>query len=198
MNENTLNDRNKELVRNRLVLVDKISSLRVQFTGVQHIKETPDGGWTNTWREFDGLRNYLLLTCFDLLGQPAAWVTFDEWLSSSTKREERMSAAKSVMTRDVVDICKEMLNVYTKRYGVRTSFYRFMDLRISASVKAELLYSVRIRKIDRELNREIEVVNDEAKKKQFLYELRNSFTHKGVVMGNVIGGIIDQIGRAHV
>ena len=39
---------------------------------------------------------YLYLTCFDLLGQPALWMTFESWLRASRTAAERQEAEASL------------------------------------------------------------------------------------------------------
>ena len=70
------------LVEERLEFVEIISRLNEQFLDPSLIRKVGEKGWTPTWKYFDALRNYLLLTCFDLLGQPSEFKDFQSWLQS--------------------------------------------------------------------------------------------------------------------
>jgi hypothetical protein len=70
------------LVEERLEFVEIISRLNEQFLDPSLIRKVGEKGWTHPWKYFDALRNYLLLTCFDLLGQPSEFKDFQSWLQS--------------------------------------------------------------------------------------------------------------------
>lgn len=113
-----------QLVKDRLELVSIISSLNPQFLNVKMIRETSNGGWTHPWKYFDSLRTYLLLTCFDLLGQPDSFKDFKSWLSSSSTAVERTAALqKSGGESNIVEIIKTVHHEYLATYGTKNSFY---------------------------------------------------------------------------
>ncbi len=74
---------------------------------------------------------------------------------------------------------------YQKIYGVKTSFYRFIDEILMEEAREQLLLSVRI-----EQKKEGSVFIDDAiKKKAFLYESRNLFTHHLIPTGSPARGV---------
>lgn len=186
----------KLVVRDRLEFVSMISSLNPQFLNPKLIRETPDGGWTHPWKYFDSLRTYLLLTCFDLLGQPHSFKDFQSWLSTTATNTERKAALlKAEQETQLLNAIKCVHREYLAIYGTRNSFYRFIKDVLPKSVQDDLYYSVRIRKIDPIKNIEIGVVETESEKIAFLYGVRNSFTHAGVNTGSPAGGVWEHHGK---
>ena len=117
----------KALAKNRLEFVSIITKLKPQFEGPQHM-QTFENGWTHTWQFFDSLRIYLLLTCFDLLGQPDEFRDYQSWLSSSSTLEERRIAeSKLTNPNDPISVAVELHRAYLDIYGTKNSFYRFVQ-----------------------------------------------------------------------
>ena len=118
----------------------------------------------------DGLRVYLLLTCFDTLGQPASWMPFDEWVlrsSDGTKagdNDQRTEAAR-------------LYREWQSTHGVRNSFHNFVDTILPAFAVNELLDSLTINISDLPPGPNgREATNSE--KLRYLFELRNRYTHR--------------------
>jgi hypothetical protein len=185
----------KTLVNERLEFVDLITQLNAHFINPSLIRHTPEGGWTHPWIYFDSLRNYLLLTCFDLLGQPSAYKDFQTWLVAKSAETERTAAlAKLSESTAPLEIASIVHREYLAIHGTRNAFFRFIDEVLPVPARAALLYSVRIRRIDPNLNKEIEVVESEGDKIRWLYNIRNSYTHKAVNTGSPAGGVFDNFG----
>ena len=109
------------LVNERLEFVSIISNLRPHFLNHKLIRHTPEGGWTHPWIYFDSLRNYLLLTCFDLLGQPSDYLDFQSWLRSSSKQGERDAIVASLdKSGSEADIAIRIHRAYLDIYGTKT------------------------------------------------------------------------------
>ena len=182
------------LIEQRLKFVEIISSLKGNFSDRSLVTGTPYGGWTHPWVHFDSLRNYLLLTCFDLLGQPDEWVDFNQWLSSRSLEDERNRVLATLCDGgSPVEATKEMHLAYTGLYGVRKSFFRFLDEVIPQSVLDDLLFSVKVRRIDRERNVEIAVLEAPEKKKAFLFKIRNNYTHRAIEAGSPSGAVSPEL-----
>jgi hypothetical protein len=183
-------DATTQVVRDRLEFVELITQLNHQFLDPAKVRYLPNGGWTHPWMYFDSLRNYLLLTCFDLLGQPAAFKDFQTWLTAKTTAKEREAIVSGIpASYDPIKTAALIHREYLEAYGAKTSFYRFIDVVIPASKRAQLLYSVRIRRIDPIRNKELEVVENDDAKKKWLYEIRNSYTHRAVNTGSPGGRV---------
>jgi hypothetical protein len=179
----------RRLVKDRLEFVSIISSLNPQFLDASLIRETDNGGWTHPWQYFDALRTYLLLTCFDVLGQPASFMDFASWLRASSTEAERTAAlSKASPQPTLLEAIKLVQREYNALYGAKNAFYRFID-RLPAALRAELYYSVRIRQIDIAKNIEVAVVESEEPKRKFLYDVRNAFTHRAENAGSPAGGV---------
>jgi hypothetical protein len=179
-----------------LEFVDLITDLQPQFLNDKLLRNTPEGGWTHPWKYFDSLRNYLLLTCFDLLGQPAAYKDFQSWLSSESFAKERAEAV-ALLSSDLnpVQIAAALHRGYLEVRGVHTSFVRFINKILPQEVRNALLFSVRIRRIDRERKVELAVIDTEKDKIEWMYSVRNSYTHRARNTGSPAAGIFRNWGK---
>jgi hypothetical protein len=184
------------LVRDRLEFVTMISSLNPLFLNPKLIRHTPNGGWTHPWKYFDSLRTYLLLTCFDLLGQPHSFKDFQSWLAADSTKAERAAVLQKLEGEaDPIELVKAVHRAYLISYGTKNSFYRFIQHVLPKPAQDELYYSVRIREIDPGKNLEIGAIESDESKIAFLYGIRNSFTHAGINTGSPAGGVWEGHGR---
>jgi hypothetical protein len=120
---------------------------------------------------------YLLLTCFDRLGQPANWLDFGSWLVSREKQKERESIAFEAQNNAIIAAIK-LHDSYNKLYGVSHSFYQFLQEVISDELRKELLDSIEIEIVDNPPELSNRRVSDTKTKEAFLFQLRNNYTHK--------------------
>lgn len=184
------------LVQDRLEFVRIISSLNDAFLDPKKVRLTPQGGWTHPWKYFDSLRNYLLLTCFDLLGQPSSFKDFSAWLTASSTAGERSVILENASGKaTLLETVSYVHEQYIAKYGAKRAFYRFVQEVLPKPMAEKLMYSIAIRKIDTERNKEIEKVESEDKKLAFLYDVRNSFTHKAINTGSPGGGVFPNWGK---
>lgn len=180
----------------RLELVEIITSLNRIFLDPGRIRVLPDGGWTHPWQYFDALRNYLLLTCFDVLAQPSDYLSFRDWLSAKKTHKERSIALdRASVETDLIEKIKTVYQEYLAIYGTRNSFYRFVRTILPEDARNELLHSIQIRKIDAIKNIELGIINEAGEKIAFLYRIRNEFTHSAVGTGSPGGGVWDFHGK---
>jgi len=143
--------------------------------------------------EREALVVYLLLTCFDLLGQSRKFITFYEWLSSK-KSEILLEHRKAIESLDSdaaesIGSAKALHEYYNKIYGPTRAFHAGVE-NLHPSALTHLLASVSVSKRHPEsLKPENKntmypslPVTSEAKlyrlKLDFLYSQRNAFTHK--------------------
>jgi hypothetical protein len=124
------------------------------------------------------LVTYLLLTCFDRLGQPARFLTFDQFLSSRRKRAARAAILESMSVNDPVESAKALYQGYLKQYGVKNSFFRFLNEVLPASYRVALLESLTIMDTPQIplTGNNHEASDDE--KLRYLFDLRNAYTHR--------------------
>lgn len=143
--------------------------------------------------ERESLVVYLLLTCFDLLGQSRKFVTFYEWLSSKKTEilSEHRKAIESLASEasELIGSAKALHEHYNKIYGPTRAFHAGVE-NLPPRALAHLLASVSVSKRHPEsLKPENKntmyptmPVTSEAKlyklKLDFLYSQRNAFTHK--------------------
>ncbi len=178
------------LVRERREFVELITHLNAIFLDPKLIRKTSKGGWTHPWKYFDSLRNYLLLTCFDLLGQPCEFKDFQSWLKSASTSVERDEALATIHKDEaLIESVKKIHRAYLDAYSTKVSFYRFINEVLPEKTREQLLYSVRIRRIDSNKNCEIGKVESSDKKIKFLFTIRNSYTHKAKNTGSPAGGV---------
>lgn len=189
----------KRLVLERLEFVNIISSLNTQFRVPSLIRETENGGWTHPWMYFDSLRSYLLLTCFDLLGQPAPYKDFQCWLSASSTKADRDAALATVEKEpSLIAAVGYVHRQYLAQYGTKNSFYRFIKEILPTAARTDLLYSVHIRMIDPQQNKEVRKIESDDEKTAFLYNVRNVYTHRAVNIGSPAGGVFPNWGAPMV
>jgi hypothetical protein len=182
-------------VRERLEHVELIFDLRHHYCDINYIQNIGSNGWTHPWRYFDALMYYLLITCFDMLGQSSEWVDFSKWLESKKKKAERQEAMATLQSDvDPLTITKHFNKKYQSIYGVRTSFHRFVSEVLTQDERAELYSSIQIVRgvKDGEPNTSYPALGyivDEGEKLEFLFNLRNRFTHAAVTMGSPVAGV---------
>lgn len=146
---------------------------------------------------FPGLITYLLLTCFDQLGQPTpGWIDFSGWLKSKRTKTEVDSIIDSLKSKGLLSghIRESMLAIhkeYQNIYGVKHSFFRFVNEVLPAKMKKFLLDNI---KINREAKDGVELEERTGEelnelKLKWLYATRNDYTHSlNTVESNISHG----------
>jgi len=122
---------------------------------------------------------YLLLTCFDLLGQPARWLPFGSWLRAHQVEDERAEAAAAASAEEgPVSAAQVMFAFYESRYGVGSGFYRFLREVLPPDARRTLLNSFQLVQLKNppELGEPVQL--SDSAKERYLYETRNSYTHR--------------------
>jgi hypothetical protein len=143
-----------------------------------------NGTTASSWDQHDSLCNYLLLTCFDVLGQQAPFVDFQQWLRSGKLEAERQSAVASLPPGlNPVETCLALYTLYNERYSVTKGFFRFIDGVLTADARKALLDSVAIARVP-----EVDEAKEEKLKKRFLYRFRNDYTHGAIAPMTVSRG----------
>jgi hypothetical protein len=152
------------------------------LAGIDKVERKPDGRWDHQSRHHDALINYLLLTCFDILGQAKGYVQFDGWLRSTRvehqkEREEALATLPASATPACVAL--HLYKAHLAIYGVKRSFLRFLKEFLAPEARQALLDSI---------DRHPGGIDDE-EKLAFLYDTRNQFTHKGEIVGSPWRGL---------
>ncbi len=171
-----------KLVRERMALAKWVFESSEQRLAKRDIV-AEGGGWNHPHEQNDSLVNYLLLTCFDLLGQEGKWYDFGAWLQAGACKDDVTSTIeKKCNVSSVLEATRTLHQYWQDQYGVRRSFYRFIDEVLNDASRRSLTQSVQITHNDRTGNASIVV--DDRKKRQFLFECRNLFTHGGIPTGS--------------
>ncbi|MBD0333160.1 MAG: hypothetical protein ICV66_10925 [Chitinophagaceae bacterium] len=122
---------------------------------------------------------YLSLTCFDLLGQKASWLSFDQWLVSEKRKHERNSILSAITEMDYIKKTSLIYSEYQAIYGVKNSFIYFIDNVLDKTHREALFSSIQIEIYNDYPNDILSVAfGTENDKKKYLYSIRNNFTHK--------------------
>lgn len=128
-----------------------------------------------------GLVVYLLLTCFDRLGQVGRFVQFDDFLlGKKAKYRERRVQALSEAGPEPVEQALALYRAYQRDFSVTNSFHRFIDKVLPEAERQRLMSSVHVFEtgfLDRGKRREV----DEQGVKDFLFRFRNRYTHQADV-----------------
>lgn len=181
-------EESKRKVQNRLLLIVDL----VEYIEVLRVRESPqtdgDGTWTHLAILYEELVNYLILTCFDVLGSENG-LPFGNWLNSkqSIHKNERDEVLKNVAKgASHHEAAKALVEKHRLLHGVKVGFYRFIA-ELDDSQREELLQSVTVHSVVKQGKRNEDgtltsgltgAAIDEAEiKKKILFGIRNRFTH---------------------
>lgn len=126
---------------------------------------------------------YLVLTGFDLLGQRNGWLDFKSWLKSKKKnhveeKEQEIQNFSSIEDKSTfINEAEKLHSGYVKIYGVRNSFYNFIDSVIPKEYQTNLFNEVKAIRFPNYPKLTPSIMGDEVDKKNWLYKTRNKFTH---------------------
>lgn len=182
-------------IRARLVLAQQLLEESDALpAGEGYTVDTANSTVHHSRHEREAVVNYLLLTCFDLLGQAHKHLTFNDWIISTKPHilEQHKSALEGldVQTIGIIESTRVLLNHYNRLYGATKAFFAGIN-GLPAKARTHLLNSVSAARRDPEsLKPEnkntsypplpIDDKDQEAIEKlkiKMLYSLRNAFTH---------------------
>ncbi|WP_447981800.1 hypothetical protein [Achromobacter kerstersii] len=137
----------------------------------------------------EALAVYLLLTCFDALGQERPHVGFRDWMTGSTYREEVQQAlelASIEVAKGPVEATNALLAGWSALYGVTSGFRNSIEM-LSDPAKDWLFSSMTVARrspeADKFPNASVPTIpiGDPARERKlkvdYLYSKRNEFTH---------------------
>jgi hypothetical protein len=124
-----------------------------------------------------------------MLGSNDEFVPFSSWLADENLLEERNQILTNATENELVDKIKSVYSAYNKIYGPTQGFKRFITTVLSPENKEKLLKSVNVRKISKPDNKVLEHEASETQKINFLFEIRNAFTHAGQSYASGGGGV---------
>ncbi len=191
MNSDLIREENIEFILARLhlaqALLEESDALPgIDLYNINNIKKIIK----NPRYEREALVNYLLLTCFDRLGQECGFTTFQDWLKSKKlehvcERQQVLKNLKATMTP--LDSAIALADQYQSLYGVRNSFYRGIEslpkeqekkLLDSISIGFDPIYGT----LGPNTSTPSYSLNDDFQERKlklkYLYNKRNRFTHR--------------------
>jgi hypothetical protein len=133
------------------------------------------------WLHYSGLVAYLLLTCFDLLGHLEEWVDLRPWLERTQYAPER-AQANIPNNASYEQAARALIAKYDELHGVGASFRRFIEHVLPLEQRRELFACVAIEEyVAAPLRDELTAPKPlgDKKKIDWLYALRNAYTHAG-------------------
>jgi len=163
---NAVSDEVRTKVSNRLKLVKHV----IEHDHPPAAPSGPPG--MHPYSQHDSLANYLLLTCFDVLGQRPDFVGFDCWLTAANRAKERELAVASCAGTDILQNARDVRAWYNKRYGVGQAFKRGLLEVVRAADRAELFSGLMHLK-----GNGVYGDSSDAHKANWMFQLRNGFTH---------------------
>lgn len=180
----------KEAVFARLRLAQQLLEESDNLAGREGYDFDGEKWWYHPRHEREALVAYLLLTCFDFLGQSRRFITYGDWIKSKKKAytDEKNEIINSITEQSGdIELCSLLYEKYQSIYGVRNSFYSGVT-GLPAEAKAKLLKSVGV-SFNPEYGTHGPNVStpsrplDDAEleldlKLKYLYKRRNGFTHK--------------------
>lgn len=186
-----IDDATIDLIHARLLLAQKLLEESDRLGGFSGYNHGNDKWWLHPRHERESVVIYLLLTCFDLLGQDGGFVTFENWLDAKSKKyvDEKNQVLKdaSLAPTDYVGAAKILHSHYLKLYGVKGSFNQGI-LGLEPQIRDRFLKSVNV-SFNPDYGKygpntstpgyELEDKDLELKLKlKRIYGKRNKFTHK--------------------
>ncbi len=175
-------EKNKKLIKNRLRLAKSLLEESDRLLGAEAYGEfTEDHQLPHERHEREAVVLYLLLTCLDLLGQGIKHLPFQNWINS--KKEDHVTQKKDALDKlaknaDHIEAANTLLQRYNEIYGVTNSFHRGLT-KLPTGAERYLLSSIKVspNKNHNFDSTPIEEKQERALKIQYLFKLRNSFTH---------------------
>jgi hypothetical protein len=128
------------------------------------------------------LRTYLLLTCFDQLGLQKGWLTFDDFLETTKTKKEINEMLEKLKNETELNKVKTIYEFYKKDFSVKNSFMNFINEILNEETKNELINSIRIT-INNPKNLLETKESTTQEKLDYLYKIRNDYTHKSFSTG---------------
>lgn len=163
----------REFTSNPVSVVETVTD-RLDLCSRLSTPEAEDALWSHQ----QALVVFLLLTCFDRLGQPADWVDFGSWLQSDRHSEER-EACESVIPANLgyAEIAQKLHAQYLQLYGTRNSFFRFLRDTLPLNMRKVVLDSLDIRRSSNPPDIKSFPPASDSEKQEYLFKIRNEYTH---------------------
>jgi hypothetical protein len=172
-----LHDR-KAMSNSRIKRIESVLD-RLDLVEILGRKEAGQMLWMHYW----GIYAYLLLTCFDLLGQERGWLEPAAWLRANDERvafERAEALAQGLPGVDHVAAAATLLDAHSKIYGVRHAFRRFVVDVLPIEARRSLLSCIAIEQGPTPPAKGDFVELGDEKKIDWLMKVRNGYTHSAL------------------
>ncbi|MBK8572454.1 MAG: hypothetical protein IPN91_07330 [Holophagaceae bacterium] len=84
---------------------------------------------------------------------------------------------------------KEIHSWYLTNNGVKRSFNRFIFEVLTEEARRDLFFNIHVNQIDPSDHRVLKEIDDQQKKADFLFWIRNAYTHSAMNSGSPAGGV---------
>ena len=162
------------VVRRRLMLVNRLTGAKEPTTGVDELIYMDHRWFAFPSKDYQGLRCYLLLTCFDLLGK------YDSDQAASSAWHSPGNGSEHTEEENLHELRKTLHQGYNRDYLVRTNFQRFIDTMLPADQRNKLLDSINIIKKDKITDEALPYDITDREKLKLLFDIRGSYMLKGI------------------
>jgi hypothetical protein len=158
-------------------LVRKLLQTHERMELTDHLMKSISSDFITRY-EYPKLITYLRLTCFDLLGQPSDWMIYSDWITSKSKEHERDAIIGKISYKNELEFAYKTFDEYQQLYGVKNSFFRFLNEILPKNHRNDLLNHINIR-IEEGHTNIIKLHETTLKDKEnYLFTIRNDYTHK--------------------
>jgi hypothetical protein len=167
----------EDIINNKTNSINK-EDLNLEFK--EYLKKTKKIRVLNIFRAilYPPLCSYLLITCFDQLGQNSEFVDFGIWIKGSRYSEERNRIIDKIDPKlSGIDFVTALHDRYIDLYGVTKSFRRFFNEKLPQDFKNELLSQIKIEIYKKANIDNIHKMGSDKGKENWLIRVRNSYTH---------------------
>ncbi len=172
----------KALVLNRINMVNKLGSKDYYAEDTNALIKINDKWWARPSRDYQGLRLYLLLTCFDVIGRyPANWGNIFSQVTEKLDLDPNtfVTRKSDVFPMDYTIVYQSINDVY----ALKNSFYYFINTIIGPKRRRDLLDSIVIKKIGKYSSEILDYEASDNEKLKFLFDIRHCYSGYGNKLG---------------
>lgn len=158
-------------VHERVILVNHLETIKLEVQ-----KDSFLMGYM-----YPSLCTYLLLTCFDNLGQPSTgFIFFPDWVISKRKATEVdpiLVKNENILDTSKKEYVSSIYRDYHKIYGMKNSFYRFINEIIPSFQRDNIFNNIIFEFLKDETHVQRFSLGTVREKKNWLFSTRNNYTH---------------------
>ncbi len=187
MSPEKVRSENNRFILARLKMAQDLLEESDKLEGFSGYEKFEEHSQLHRRHEREGLVVYLLLTCFDKLGQNYEYADFQKWITSSKFSAERSEALGLISSETgPVEATQKLLSFYNSRYGVKRAFENGIN-QLPVDAREKLMSTLQVLEVPEIENRQpntlypgLPVFNEklvEELKIASMFNFRNNFTH---------------------